>query len=83
MVKARFIDFVFLCSFDEICVAFNGGKDCNLLVHMFHAFMDKRWREQQRENDNGIVGRKIKALYVAGEKPFQEVEDFISDCITR
>lgn len=52
----------------ELCICFNGGKDCTALLHLLFAciqqFIPKEW-----EN--------IKFLYVRCDEPFSEVEQFI------
>ena len=30
-----------LCSFDEVCVAFNGGKDCTVILDLLHSVLKK------------------------------------------
>lgn len=61
-------------SLKEICVGFNGGKDCTALLHMIHAVA-------RRKFGNEIP--KLKALYIRRGQPFPEVELFIKDCRNR
>ncbi|PVD33276.1 hypothetical protein C0Q70_04529 [Pomacea canaliculata] len=54
---------------DEICLGFNGGKDCTALLHLFHAIVQRKYPD----NTN-----KLKALYIRSRQPFPEVELFVS-----
>ncbi|KAL4224834.1 FAD1 flavin adenine dinucleotide synthetase [Mactra antiquata] len=54
--------------FEEICIGFNGGKDCTVLLHLVYAIVSKKW-----PNHEG----KMKSLYIRSKLPFPEVEKFI------
>jgi FAD synthetase len=56
----------------EICLAYNGGKDCTVLLHLLHAVLTRKGREG-----------KIKVLYISSENPFKEVDTFIKESIER
>lgn len=34
-------EIVFIYSLDEICIGFNGGKDCTALLHLYHAVVKR------------------------------------------
>lgn len=53
---------------EEICVGFNGGKDCTVLLHLVHAVVKKMFPDHEG---------KLKALYIRSKLPFPEVEKFI------
>eukprot|EP00731_Ephydatia_muelleri_P020433 Em0013g160a len=55
---------------EEMCLAFNGGKDCTVILALFHAILLKQ--------EADLFGSKIKVLYVQPPDPFDEVEQFIS-----
>ncbi|XP_041099020.1 FAD synthase [Polyodon spathula] len=61
-------------SVSEICVGFNGGKDCTALLHLYHAALQRRAPEAKE---------KLQALYIRTVSPFPEMERFIQDTIKR
>ncbi|XP_035249072.1 FAD synthase isoform X2 [Anguilla anguilla] len=58
----------------EICVGFNGGKDCTALLHLYYAAMKRRYPEGKD---------RVKALYIRIVSPFPEMERFLQDTIKR
>ncbi|CAM1330225.1 FLAD1 (predicted) [Pycnogonum litorale] len=56
---------------DEICLSFNGGKDCTVLLHLFSAVLRKKFGQ------DGV--RDILTLYVSSSDTFPEVDDFIEN----
>uniref|UniRef100_A0A4W5RFS5 Flavin adenine dinucleotide synthetase 1 n=1 Tax=Hucho hucho TaxID=62062 RepID=A0A4W5RFS5_9TELE len=58
----------------EICVGFNGGKDCTALLHLYYAAL--KWRYPEGKD-------KVKALYIRIVSPFPEMERFLQDTIKR
>ncbi|KAL8614318.1 hypothetical protein ACOMHN_007656 [Nucella lapillus] len=61
-------------SLKEICIGFNGGKDCTALLHLFHAVIQKKYPEEQG---------KRQALYIRSRLPFPEVELFVQQACSR
>ncbi|XP_062311961.1 FAD synthase isoform X1 [Osmerus eperlanus] len=61
-------------SSDEVCVGFNGGKDCTALLHLYHAALKRRYPDGKD---------KVKALYIRIVSPFPEMERFLQDTIKR
>uniref|UniRef100_UPI00398F39E2 FAD synthase n=1 Tax=Pristiophorus japonicus TaxID=55135 RepID=UPI00398F39E2 len=57
-------------SLSEICVGFNGGKDCTALVHLFHGAVSRKYPD---------CTQQLQALYVRIVSPFPELEQFIQD----
>lgn len=53
---------------DDLCVGFNGGKDCTVLLHLFYAVAKKKCPDNEE---------KYKALYINSKSVFPEVEKFI------
>ena len=51
---------------EQVAIAFNGGKDCMVMLHLIHAHLEKQ-------------STKLKALYIRDTNPFPEVEDFIAN----
>ncbi|KAM9851808.1 FAD synthase isoform 1-T4 [Aulostomus maculatus] len=61
-------------STEEICVGFNGGKDCTALLHLYYAAMKRHYPDSKD---------KVKALYIRIVSPFPEMERFLQDTIKR
>ncbi|XP_040901353.1 FAD synthase [Toxotes jaculatrix] len=61
-------------STEEVCVGFNGGKDCTALLHLYYAALKRRCPEDKD---------KVKALYIRIVSPFPEMERFLQDTIKR
>ncbi|KAM9488149.1 FAD synthase [Clarias gariepinus] len=59
---------------NELCIGFNGGKDCTALLHLFHAAIKRRHPDSKD---------KVKALYIRIVSPFPEMERFLQDTIKR
>jgi FAD synthetase len=53
-----------------VAIAFNGGKDCMVMLHLTFAHL------RQEYPDNSA---KLQALYIYESDPFKEVESFIQD----
>ncbi|ESO07761.1 hypothetical protein HELRODRAFT_76281 [Helobdella robusta] len=58
---------------DEICVGFNGGKDCTALLHLVYAVIIKT---------RGDVS-ELNCLYIRRGQPFPEVEHFIKKTVKK
>ncbi|XP_033837145.1 FAD synthase [Periophthalmus magnuspinnatus] len=61
-------------STEELCVGFNGGKDCTALLHLYYAALKRRYSDSKD---------KVKALYIRIVSPFPEMERFLQDTIKR
>ncbi|KAH3886073.1 FAD synthase-like [Dreissena polymorpha] len=53
---------------EEICICFNGGKDCSVLLHLVYAVIKKCFPDSDEA---------LKALYIKNRLTFPEVEKFI------
>ncbi len=62
-----------LYSLDELCISFNGGKDCTVLLHILHAALNKL----------SLPPRQLKAVYIRYDSPFHQAEEFISETTER
>ncbi len=60
-----------LYTLDELCISFNGGKDCTALLALYYAAVMRKYPS---------FAGKLNALYVQSDSPFPEAEDFISEC---
>lgn len=58
-------------SYDEVCIGFNGGKDCTIILHLLVAYLRK---VHPKYTD------KLVALYIKQDDPFEEAEHFIDSC---
>ncbi|NWI64692.1 FLAD1 synthase, partial [Todus mexicanus] len=61
-------------SLSQLCVGFNGGKDCTALLHLVHAALQRRQPERQE---------KLQVLYIRIASPFPEMEQFIQATVQR
>ncbi|NWU73788.1 FLAD1 synthase, partial [Pterocles burchelli] len=61
-------------SLAQLCVGFNGGKDCTALLHLVHAAAERRYPEGRE---------KLQLLYVRVVSPFPEMEQFIQATVQR
>jgi len=57
---------------DQVAIAFNGGKDSMVLLHLIHIFL--------QENKSKRGQNKLQALYIRDADPFPQVEEFIDSC---
>ncbi|XP_076370970.1 FAD synthase-like isoform X2 [Tachypleus tridentatus] len=62
---------------EEVCLSFNGGKDCTVLLHLAYTVL-LDWTV--REN---IPVKPLKTLYICPSDPFPELEDFIEQSVKR
>lgn len=53
----------------EIFLSFNGGKDCTVLLHLFASLFIKKYPT-----------KRLLCLYIQPDNPFDEIEEFISEC---
>ncbi|NXF76593.1 FLAD1 synthase, partial [Sclerurus mexicanus] len=61
-------------SLTQLCVGFNGGKDCTALLHLVHAAVQRRFPVRQE---------KLQVLYIRIVSPFPEMEQFIQATVQR
>ncbi|NXS50697.1 FLAD1 synthase, partial [Balaeniceps rex] len=61
-------------SLAQLCVGFNGGKDCTALLHLVHAAVERRYPARQE---------KLQVLYIRIVSPFPEMERFIQATVQR
>nr|XP_005495393.2 FAD synthase [Zonotrichia albicollis] len=58
----------------QLCVGFNGGKDCTALLHLVHAAVQRRFPARKE---------KLQVLYIRIVSPFPEMEQFIQATVQR
>ena len=56
----------------EVCVCFNGGKDCIVMLHLVWAHLQKHYS-----------GEKLRSLYIREKKSFNEVDEFIDASVDK
>ncbi|NXG23048.1 FLAD1 synthase, partial [Grallaria varia] len=61
-------------SLAQLCVGFNGGKDCTALLHLVHAAVQRRFPARQE---------RLQVLYIRIVSPFPEMEQFIQATVQR
>ncbi|XP_064138723.1 FAD synthase isoform X3 [Loxodonta africana] len=61
-------------SIAQLCVGFNGGKDCTALLHLFHAAVQRKCP---------AAPEPLQILYIRSISPFPELEQFLQDTIKR
>uniref|UniRef100_A0A8D1LQR1 FAD synthase n=1 Tax=Sus scrofa TaxID=9823 RepID=A0A8D1LQR1_PIG len=61
-------------SLTQLCVGFNGGKDCTALLHLFHAAVQRKHPDTREP---------LQILYIRSISPFPELEQFLQDTIKR
>jgi FAD synthetase len=59
----------------RLSLAFNGGKDCTVLLHLAVAALYHRLKTQDIQ--------PIQSVYVTCRNPFPEVDDFVEVCAQR
>ncbi|XP_058716279.1 FAD synthase isoform X3 [Poecile atricapillus] len=58
----------------QLCVGFNGGKDCTALLHLVHAAVQRQFPARQE---------RLQVLYIRTVSPFPEMEQFIQATVQR
>lgn len=58
----------------QLCVGFNGGKDCTALLHLVHAVVQRKYPNTQE---------RLQILHIRSVSPFPELEQFLRDTIKR
>ncbi|KFM74835.1 FAD synthase, partial [Stegodyphus mimosarum] len=61
-------------SLSNICICFNGGKDCTALLHVLYSSVQKLCPNEWNH---------IRGLYVRNGETFQELENFVQEIITK
>ena len=57
---------------EEICVCYNGGKDCLVVLHLAHLHQNKHFPD-----------KKLQTLYISEDKGFPQVNEFVNQSIVR
>jgi hypothetical protein len=64
---------------EALAISYNGGKDCNVLVHLLAAVL----RRLSSPASSSSSLPRLPALYVACAAPFAEVERFVAASVAR
>uniref|UniRef100_A0A0P4W1D7 FAD synthase n=2 Tax=Scylla olivacea TaxID=85551 RepID=A0A0P4W1D7_SCYOL len=59
-------------SSEEICMCYNGGKDCLAVLHLTYALMRQKYPDL-----------KLQAVYITEDKAFPQVTEFVQQSINR
>lgn len=65
-------------SLSSVFLAFNGGKDCTLLLDLLIRYINEnpsKFNESEKASD-------LRIIYIQPQNPFDEVERFVDDCKT-
>ena len=73
----RIIDKVFLCRHSELSVAYNGGKDCLVLLILIVACLARRYPTTPSGSTTEPFPTTIPAVYIVSAHPFTEVDTFV------
>ncbi|XP_047471677.1 FAD synthase-like isoform X1 [Penaeus chinensis] len=57
---------------EEICICYNGGKDCLVVLHLAYAIMQKKHPKN-----------KLQAIYITEPKAFPQVTEFVQHSVNR
>ncbi|KAL7646720.1 UNVERIFIED_CONTAM: hypothetical protein RMT77_001973 [Armadillidium vulgare] len=57
---------------EEVCLCYNGGKDCLVALHITHAYMSKHFPD-----------KRIQAVYITEKNAFPYVTEFVHESINR
>ncbi|KAG8197890.1 hypothetical protein JTE90_020269 [Oedothorax gibbosus] len=57
---------------ENVCLSFNGGKDCTVLLHMVSLFLKNHFKAEP-----------LRVFYVTSKQPFPETEEFVQLCANR
>lgn len=60
---------------NQIAVAFNGGKDCTLVLHQYAFFLQKKY-----SNLSSPIPT-LRALFIQNKPQFDRVIEFIDECV--
>lgn len=63
----------------ELSLAYNGGKDCLVLLILYLCALHKKGLVSA--NPNASPDTAIKCVYIQAPHPFQEVEDFVESSV--
>ncbi|KAF2367260.1 Phosphoadenosine phosphosulfate reductase [Trinorchestia longiramus] len=65
---------------EEICICFNGGKDCLVALHLFYAILHGG---QLEGTDAESFPNKLQAVYIREENAFPQINKFVHETINR
>ena len=66
-----------VCSFEELSLSYNGGKDCLVLLILLLASLSKY------PKGAASLPAKLQSVYIISPHPFAEVESFVNDSVSK
>ncbi|CEH15066.1 3'-phosphoadenosine 5'-phosphosulfate sulfotransferase (PAPS reductase)/FAD synthetase and related enzymes [Ceraceosorus bombacis] len=72
------------CGIEQVALSYNGGKDCNVLIHLICAVLRRTGKRRTAPSSKSASPspshplQPLPAVYITCESPFQQVEDFVT-----
>lgn len=76
-------------SFDDLCLSYNGGKDCLVLLILYLSALHAHTLKRAQPNDQTTtttttpfhLPQTLRAVYIISPHPFTQVDDFVNSSL--